>query len=102
SISPAQITANQDNYNPASLSIANCLRITTDASRNITGLTAPAGDGRLLVIENVGSFNAVLINESGSSTAANRFTLTGDVTLPPNTGIRLRYDGTSSRRRAMG
>jgi hypothetical protein len=37
-ISPAQITANQNDYNPTSLSTSSVLRLNTDASRNITGL----------------------------------------------------------------
>src|SRR3990167_10882133 len=36
-ITPAQITSNQDNYNPTGLSSASVLRLATDASRDITG-----------------------------------------------------------------
>lgn len=100
-ISPAQITSDQNDYNPASLSTVNVLRINTDASRNITGL-AGGVDGRLLFWWNVGSFNSILVNESASSSAANRFAFVNDLLLVPNEGALLRYDGVSSRWRLVG
>ena len=54
-ISPTQISANTDDYNPTGLATASVLRLSTDASRNLTGLQGGAA-GRLIVIENVGSF----------------------------------------------
>ncbi len=57
-ISPSQITANQNDYNPTGLSTASVLRLSSDASRDITGLQAGA-DGRLMIIHNVGSNNIV-------------------------------------------
>src|SRR4249919_1187083 len=45
-ISPSQITSNQNDYNPASLSTASTLRLNSDASRDITGLQGGA-DGRI-------------------------------------------------------
>jgi hypothetical protein len=53
-ISPTQITSNQNDYNPGSLSVASVLRLSSDASRNITGILAGAS-GRILKIVNVGS-----------------------------------------------
>src|SRR5262245_5386417 len=50
-ISPSQITSNQNNYNPTGLSTASVLRLSTDASRNITSLAGGA-DGRIIVIVN--------------------------------------------------
>src|SRR5262245_23374625 len=55
-ISPSQITSNQDDYNPTGLSTASTLRLSTDASRNITGLQGGA-DGRIITVVNVGSQN---------------------------------------------
>jgi len=96
-ISPAQITANQNDYNPTDLATANTLRLSTDASRDLTGLQGGA-DGRLMIVHNVGSNPLVLKNESASSTAANRFYLGGaDVTLAANQSVTLQYDSTSSR-----
>jgi len=99
-ISPSQITANQNNYDPTGLSAASVLRLSTDASRDITGLAGGA-DGRLIIIHNVGSFNIVLKDESASSSAGNRFALSADVTLAPDNVAALQYDSTSSRWRAV-
>ena len=79
-LTPSQITANQNNYAPTGLQWANVLRLSTDASRNITGITAP-GWGKRLVVMNVGSNAVVLKDEDCSSTAANRVALNGDLTI---------------------
>lgn len=100
-ISPSQITGDQNNYNPTGLSSASTLRLSTDASRNITGLAGGA-IGRIILIHNVGSFPLVLKDESGSSTAANRFALSGDATLFADQSIALQYDSTTSRWRMVG
>lgn len=83
-LSPAGITANQNNYNPAGIDSAYFIRIGTDASRDITGIV-PAYAGQRLLIANLGGFNAVLKHESVSSTAANRFSCPAgaDVTIAP-------------------
>lgn len=100
-ISPAQITANQNNFNPTDLAGAAILRLNSDASRTITGLAGGA-DGRVVVIENVGSFDIVLADEDSGSTAANRFALSGSITLLADTVATLNYDATSSRWRMLG
>lgn len=99
-LSPAQITANQNDYNPASLATASTLRLTSDASRNVTGLAGGA-DGRLMLVHNVGAQNIVLTDDDGASTAANRFALLGNITLLPDTSVLLQYDSTSSRWRPL-
>jgi hypothetical protein len=76
------------------------LRLSTDASRNITGLVLAAGSNiaaGVVIIHNVGSFNIVLSDENASSTAGNRFALTGDITIGPDQVCVLQYDGTTSR-----
>jgi hypothetical protein len=95
-ISPSQITAQVDDYNPTGLSGASTLRLTSDASRSITGLAGGA-DGRVLLVHNVGAQDIVLEDEHGSSTAANRFALNADVTLGADQGTIIQYDSTSSR-----
>lgn len=99
-VTPAQITADKNNYDFTGLSGANILRLSSDASRNITGLTA-LRRSRQLYVCNVGSFDIVLVDESGSSTAGNRFALSSNLTLNPDEGIVLWYDLTSSRWRAL-
>lgn len=97
--SPAQITADQNNYNSGGSSLYQ--RWSTDASRNITGMTFTTAqvDGQTHVIVNVGSNNIVLVHESASSTAANRFlNSTGaDITLAANQAADVFYDSTSAR-----
>jgi hypothetical protein len=100
-ITPAQITANQNNYNPANLSTASVLRLSSNASRNITSL-AGGTDGRVITLMNVGSFPIVLKNDDGATgTASNRFALTGDLTLAAKQSAMLMYDSTASRWRQI-
>ncbi len=98
-LTPSQITANQNDYNPSSLSEASVLRLNSNASRNITGLQGGV-DGRVLTVFNIGSNPIVLKNQSTSSVAGNRFALGTDVTLTTDQGISLIYDSTSQRWRS--
>lgn len=100
-LSPSQITANQNDYNPSGAGAADVLRLTSDAARDITGFGFPAG-GKTILVLNVGSNNIVLKDESASSTAANRFALNADVTLAADQASMLWYDTTSSRWRVIG
>ena len=100
-ISPAQLTANQNDYDPTGNATSSVFRLTSDAPRDITGI-AQGQDGRILIVHNVGANNIVLRDESLSSTAANRFALTADVTLTPDTVVMLQYDSTTSRWRMIG
>ena len=99
-LTTTQLTANADNYNPTGLEIAGTLRMSSDASRDLTGIVGGFA-GRRLVVCNVGAQNLVLKNDA-TSTAANRFLLGADVTLGPEESISLWYDATSSRWRATG
>lgn len=92
-ITPTQIVANTNDYAPTGFSTATVLRLSTDASRNITGLAGGA-DGRIIVVYNVGAQNIVLKAEDAASSAANRFSLSGDVTLSALQGLTLAYDPT--------
>jgi hypothetical protein len=92
----AQIVANTNDYNPTGLKHAGTVVISTDASRNLTGLV-PVGavntvDGREVTLYNGGSFNAVIQDQNVASSAANRFDLGGaDITLAPKQSITLGY-----------
>ncbi|HEX5039658.1 MAG TPA: hypothetical protein VFW95_05940 [Candidatus Limnocylindria bacterium] len=99
-ITPPQITASQNNYNPTGLSTASVLRLSTDSLRNITGIAGGA-DGRLLFLHNVGAFNIRLDDESASSTAANRFALTTNLIISPDEVVLLQYDSTTQRWREV-
>lgn len=93
---PSQITSNQNNY---ALAGANLLRLSTDALRSITGIVA-AADGTEITLINIGSFALLLANQSGSSTAGNRFLFGYDLTFNPGDSVVLVYDATSARWRA--
>lgn len=97
--SPAQITSNQNNYNPGDQSYFQ--RWNTDASRNVTGLTFTKAqlDGQRHRIVNAGSFNIVLKHQDANSTAANRFLMSsgGDATIGPDEMVEIVYDGTTAR-----
>lgn len=101
-ISPTQLIANQDDWNPSSLSTAAVIRLSTDAARDLTGIAAQPASTRLLLC-NVGGFNCVLKHDV-TSTAANRFYGPGsaDFTLTPNKSVEIWYDATSSRWRIIG
>ena len=100
-LSPAQITANQNDYNPTGLSKALFLRVSTDASRNITGL-AGGWANRELKLFNVGAFDIVLKNGDAASSAANRFEIGADITVGPAEGVTLLYDGAAQLWRCAG
>lgn len=101
-ISPSQLTANTDNWNPTSLDAARIIRVSTDASRNLTGIAAQPAGTRLL-IHNVGDFDLVLKHEV-TSTAANRIRCPGgvDLTLATEDAAELWYDNSSGRWRVAG
>ena len=95
-VTPAQLTASQNNWSPSGIATARVVRFSTDASRDITGILA-GSDGRRVIFHNVGSNPGVLKDESGSSTAANRLALDADITLLTDQACELIYDGTSAR-----
>ncbi|MEZ4941836.1 MAG: hypothetical protein R3D58_13230 [Saprospiraceae bacterium] len=101
-ITPAQITADQNNYNPTGLSTAAVIRLSTDGTfRKITGLAGGASK-RAITLLNVGSYTVLLKNESTSSSAGNRFSFDGDdVFIFPGDGVQLYYDNTTSRWRCL-
>lgn len=103
-ITPAQITTQQNDYDPTSSSVADTWRLSTDASRVITGIAARTVHHRLRLV-NIGSNNVVLRDESlsSASNALNRI-ITGtaqDVVLNADEWADLEYDGTSSRWRVV-
>lgn len=95
-ITPAQITGNQNNYNPTGLSTASFIRLTSDAVRTITGIVAQT-DGRRILLSNAGAFDIQFThNDTGSSTAANCFFCPGGATftLNPGDSVEIHYDDT--------
>src|SRR6185436_3878390 len=100
-LTPAQITGNTNNYAPTGLANASVLRLQTDASRNLTGLTG-GSDRREILIFNIGGFDLVLTDNDAASTAGNRFSMGGNTTLQTNEGIAFWYDAASTVWRSYG
>lgn len=100
-ITPTQLTADVNDYAPASFSSNIVLRMSSDATRTVTGL-AGGTEGRWIWIWNVGAQAIVLKNESVLSVAANRFALANDYNLAAGASVQIIYDATSSRWRAGG
>lgn len=100
----AQITADQNNYQLIPLLSEH--RLSTDASRTITGFDAPAAGSvdRTLTVHNVGSFNIVYAHASGSSATGNTFVLPGatSYTQAANTSVTFSYDKVSQVWRLTG
>jgi hypothetical protein len=99
-VSPPQLTANQNDYNPTGIATASVLQLSSDASRTVTGLAGGA-EGRVVSLINIGGQPIVLPDESTSSSAANRFTLGASLTIPAKQAAMLRYDGTAARWRLI-
>ena len=110
---PAQITANQNDYAFPRTGIDSTeeisgndevtfQRLSSDASRNITGIVAK-GHSWLYVLANVGSFSIVLVNESSLSVAANRIITGtgGNITIAAGESVSLIYDATTARWRCF-
>lgn len=89
-LAPAQITANQNDYNPAGLGDAFLLLLTSDAARDITGFEQT--NNKLLYVYNNGAFN-ITLKHLVTSNAAKQIVGRGgaDTVLTPKTGALLYY-----------
>lgn len=104
-VTATQITAAQNNYTATdgsnTCTTKTSLRLSSDASRNVTGLSCSQAEGDIRVIHNIGAQAIVLTNQDAGSLAANRFLFGGDMTLAADTSVTIRYDGVASRWRAI-
>lgn len=101
SISPANLAANTNDWNPTDLQFATVILLNqTTSSISLTGLSGGVS-GREILFLNTGTQAITLANESASSTAANRFTLGSDFSVAPKSGVYLWYDGGASRWRPV-
>jgi hypothetical protein len=104
SVTPVQITANQNNYNPGNAS--HRWNLSTDASRNITGFDLDQSplllthlDGQQHVVYNAGSFDIVLKHQDAASSAENRLICSpgADITLAAGESADIEYSTTLTR-----
>ncbi len=100
-VTPPQLLANANDYEPVGLASCDVLRLSSDASRNITGFKFMP-DGRPRVILNVGSQPIVLINASSSSISGNRIAAVSDITLLANSTCILQPDISAKVWRVIG
>jgi hypothetical protein len=100
-VTPPNITANQNNYNPTGLSTAFQIRLFPTSATppwQVTGLQAPGAGAQELILTNVSGNTVILSHESASSTAANRFFFDGqNAALIGGQTMKVVYDTTSSR-----
>lgn len=91
-ITPTQLVANTNDWNPTGLSTANVVRVDSSGAINLTGIVAQTS-GRMLVLYNAGAFDITLIHDA-TSTAVNRFFCPNatDFTLSQKESTWLRYD----------
>ncbi len=106
-ISPAQITADQDDYTPTGWAAASVVRLSTDSDMQaITSVAAYTGasaaDKAFKTLVNVGSYMIYFPMDHPDGTAANRFTGKGsDFKLYPGQACDIYYDETSDRWRIL-
>ena len=99
-ITPPLITADQNDYDPTGLADATVLRLSSNATRNLTGIVG-GFSGRILVLRNIGANQIVLKNQTGSS-SVNQFRLpvfaaiAYDVTIPGGHTVVVQYDSSLS------
>lgn len=98
-VTTEQVAADQNNY---PLPPGELIRLSTDASRNFTGFSG-ARPG-IFALCNVGGFDVVIVNSSGSSTTENMVLCHtgGNITLNPGESVFILYDFQSSRWRTVG
>lgn len=102
-LTPSQIVADQNNYNPPGVDDAIVLRLSSDAARTITGLRTDKIKGRWLLLSNVGNFTISLPHNNTSSSAQFRFACPSNATFPlPSAGnVWLWYDSHSANWRIV-
>jgi hypothetical protein len=102
-ISPSSLSGggSSNNYAPTGHATANTFRLTSGGAHSLTGIAGGVA-GRRLTICNIGNNPISLLDENGSSSAANRIRCTGaGRSIPENGSVDLWYDGDSSRWRVI-
>lgn len=105
-ITPATLTADQDDWAPTGHDTADVWLVSANATRNLYGIAGGVA-GRRLTLINIGSNTIMLHNEFGTSVAANRLALrnggySGAAALPGGVALTLIYDGSALRWRPYG
>jgi len=103
-ISPSQLTSDQDNYNPTGMGKATYVRLDGDSGmRAITGIADSTAGTLEKTLLNIGSYPIYFPQEHPDSDAAHRFTgWPGDYVLYPGASVKILYDVTSTKWRIIG
>ena len=102
-LTPSQLVTNTNNYNPTNLSTCNFLRLSSSSDVNLTGLKAPNPiTNQTIFLTNIGNNSITLKNSSLLSLAENRFYITNNIILGPNSGVTLIYDNITLGWRCFG
>lgn len=96
-LTPTALSGTTNDYNPTGLATANVIRISATGTQYLTGIVAPATDGKILSLYNVGTGTILLATENSNSTAANRFSLRSTYSLRGGGSVLLIYDATAAR-----
>lgn len=103
-LTPPTLTSNEDDYSPTDIENNSIIRIDPGiANRDMSGIDSSAmASGQRLVLVNISmTFDIKLLNNNGSSLAANRFLLQTDETIKPNNSVEIWYDSVDTRWRAL-
>ena len=102
-LTPQQLTTNTNNYSTTNLSTCNFLRLSSSSEVNLTGIQAPNPiTNQTIFLTNIGNNNITLKNSSLFSLAGNRFYITNNIILGPNSGVTLIYDNITFGWRCFG
>ncbi len=102
-LSPAQITADVDDYNPSGFQVSNeivksLLRLDLDANHDMTGLVpSTTATANIVTISNISASNLKLKNNNAGSVAANRFLFKSDIKIEKDESLTIYYDTVSLR-----
>jgi hypothetical protein len=102
--SPQTVTlgGNTNDWNPTGLATLSVIRLTCSSAINVTGITAPATDGKIVIVDNVGATNnCTFTSQDTNSSAGNRFAFDRPLAVRPGRSIALKYDLTGTRWRLL-
>jgi hypothetical protein len=96
----ATLSADKNNFGGPESAGYGMFRVSSSLAVNITGL-GQGVEGRVVSFHNVGAFTITLKNESASSAAVSRFSLSMDLALAPSECVTFQYDAESQRWRVL-
>jgi len=95
----ATVSTNTNNWAPTGIATANVIRLNCSVASNITGMSSPATDGQIIVIDSLltSAATCTLTSQDSNSTAANRFGFDRPISIRPGRSLTVKYDSNASR-----